>query len=183
MTSTNTPQFAAFNLEAWIAEHREDLRPPVANKMVWTDSDMIVMIIGGGNERTDYHDDPRPEFFHQIKGDMVLKIWPEPGTPPYDMAIREGDVFMLPPGVRHSPQRPDPESIGLVVEYARPEGELDGFEWVCRNCANVVHRVDVQVRNIVKDLPPLFEAFYESVEARTCPVCATVHGGKAELDT
>ncbi len=170
-----------FNLQEWIAAHRDELRPPVANKMVWEDSDMIVMIIGGGNERTDYHDDPRPEFFHQITGDMNLKIWDGPGEEPRDMPIREGDVFMLPPHVRHSPQRPDPDSVGLVVEYARPEGVLDGFEWVCRNCANVVHRVEVQVKNIVTDLPPLFEAFYASDAARTCPVCETMHGGRAEL--
>ena len=171
-----------FNLQEWIAAHRDDLRPPVANKQLWLDGDMIVMIVGGGNQRTDYHDDPNPEFFHQITGDMNLKIWPAPGSEPYDLPIREGDVFLLPPHVRHSPQRPDPDSVGLVVEYARPKGALDGFEWVCANCCNLVHRVEVQLESIVDDLPPLFDAFYASEEARTCPHCGTLHVGAFVTD-
>lgn len=171
-----------FDLQAWIDENRADLRPPVANKQLWLDTDMIVMIVGGGNQRTDFHDDPRPEFFHQITGDMNLRIWPGPGTEPYDMPIREGEVFLLPPHVRHSPQRPDPDSVGLVVEYGRSEGELDGFEWVCGNCAHLVHRVEVQLESIVDDLPPLFDAFYASEAARTCPECSTVHIGAFGAD-
>lgn len=174
----NPTERQPFSLQGWIDEHRDLLRPPVANKQIWVGADMIVMIVGGGNERNDFHDDPREEFFYQVKGDMNLKIWPEAGTPPYDMTIREGDVYLLPPRLRHSPQRPDPDSIGLVVEYARKPGELDGFEWVCENCSEMVHRVEVQVQAIDKDLPPLFAAFNGDIEARTCPNCATVHPGK-----
>jgi len=39
-----------------------------------------------------------------------------------------------------------------------------------------VHRVAVNVQNIVKDLPPLFEAFYSS--SRKCPSCGHIHPGK-----
>jgi len=167
-----------FNLNQWIEDHRDELRPPVANKQVWREADMIVMIVGGGNERNDFHDDPREEFFYQIKGDMTLWLWPEPGQEPFPMPIREGEVYLLPPNLRHSPQRPDPESVGLVVEYQRDLGELDGFEWACTNCNNVVHRVELQVQAIDKDLPPLFAAFNEDEDARTCPVCGTLHEGK-----
>ncbi len=166
-----------FNLMKWIDDHREELTPPVANKQVWREADMIVMIVGGGNERNDFHDDPREEFFYQIKGDMNLIIWEE-GSHPVDMPIREGEVYLLPPHLRHSPQRPDPESIGLVVEYQRDIGELDGFEWACTNCANKVHRVELQVQEIDKDLPALFAAFNEDEQARTCPHCGTLHAGK-----
>ena len=167
-----------FNLQGWIDDHRDELRPPVSNKQIWVDADMVVMIVGGGNHRNDYHDDPREEFFYQLKGDMNLKIWSGEGTEPHDMAIREGEVYLLPPGLRHSPQRLDPDSIGLVVEYGRDEGELDGFEWVCENCFHLVHRVEVQVQAIDKDLPPLFAAFNEDIDARTCPNCDTLHPGK-----
>ncbi|MEM7271475.1 MAG: 3-hydroxyanthranilate 3,4-dioxygenase [Actinomycetota bacterium] len=167
-----------FSLQRWIDEHRDELRPPVANKQVWREADMIVMIVGGGNERNDFHDDPREEFFHQIKGDMDLWIWPEEGTAPYRMPIKEGEVYLLPPHLRHSPQRPDPDSIGLVVEYARRPGELDGFEWACSNCNRLVHRVELQVQEIDRDLPPLFAAFNEDMDARTCPYCGTVHAGR-----
>ena len=163
-----------FDLAAWIEEHRHELKPPVANKQVWLYGEMIVMVVGGGNQRTDYHDDPRDEFFYQLEGDMILKVR-QPGSPAEDVVIGEGQVFLLPAHVRHSPQRPDPDSVGLVVEYARPEGAPDGFEWYCDNCNSLVHRVEVQLNSIVDDLPPLFDAFYASEEARTCGTCGTVH--------
>jgi len=167
-----------FNLMQWIDDHRDELRPPVANKQVWRDADMIVMVVGGGNERNDFHEDPREEFFYQVRGDMDLVIWDEPGTPPRHMPIREGDVYLLPPNLWHSPQRPDPDSIGLVVEYQRAPGELDAFQWACPACAQVVHRVEVQVQAIDQDLPPLFAAFHDDPAARTCPHCGEVHPGR-----
>lgn len=170
-----------FNFAAWLEENADDLKPPVSNKQIWTDTDMIVMVVGGGNVRTDYHDDPREEFFYQLEGDMILKIREE-GEPAVDLPIREGDIFLLPPNVRHSPQRPDPDSIGLVVEYARSEGEVDGFEWFCDTCNSLVHRVEVQLDSIVDDLPPLFAAFYDDVEARTCETCGTVHPAPEPAD-
>jgi len=173
-----TPERRPFNLAAWIAEHRDELRPPVANRQIWRDADMIVMIVGGGNERNDFHDDPREEFFFQIKGDMNLVIWPGEGSEPYDMPIREGDVHLLPAGVRHSPQRPDPDSVGLVVEYQRAPGELDGFEWACPAGAHLGHRGEVQVQAIDRDLPPLFAAFHDDEDARTCPNCGHLHPGR-----
>lgn len=167
-----------FNFARWIEDHADELVPPVANKQVWHYGEMIVMVVGGGNRRTDYHDDPRDEFFYQLRGEMNLLLRTE-GEPPVDTIIGEGEIFLLPAHVRHSPQRPDPDSVGLVVEYARPEGALDGFEWYCDHCNALVHRVEVQLRSIEDDLPPLFEAFYASEAARTCEVCGTLHRGAA----
>jgi 3-hydroxyanthranilate 3,4-dioxygenase len=65
-----------------------------------------------------------------------------------------------------------------VIERQRPEGVKDGFEWYCPGCARLVHRVEVQLKSIVKDLPPLFEQFYASAQLRTCTHCGTVHPGK-----
>lgn len=167
----------AFNFQGWIAENQHLLKPPVSNKQLFdTRTDMVVMIVGGPNQRVDFHDDPVEEFFYQLKGDMLLKI-AEDGVI-YDVPIREGEVFLLPPHVRHSPQRPVEGSIGLVVEGTRRQGDLDGFEWFCFNCGAKVHRVEVQVSDIVKDLPPLFAAFYQDTDARTCKQCGTVHRGK-----
>jgi 3-hydroxyanthranilate 3,4-dioxygenase len=60
----------------------------------------------------------------------------------------------------------------------REEGTLEKFQWYCLNCNNLVHEVELQVRSIVDDLPPVFQAFYEDQEARTCAKCGTVHPGK-----
>jgi len=165
-----------FNFQNWIDEHRDLLKPPVGNAQIWQDSDFMVTIVGGPNQRTDYHVDPLEEFFYQMKGDMNLRLW-EDGKP-RDMPIREGDIFLLPPFVPHSPQRPVEGSIGLVIERQRPEGELDAFQWYCDHCGEIVHRVEVQLRSIVDDLPPLFSQFYGSKELRTCDSCGSLHAGK-----
>ena len=67
-------QIAPFNLQKWIDEHRDLLKPPVGNAQIWQDSDFMVTVIGGPNQRTDYHDDPLEEFFYQIQGDITLRI-------------------------------------------------------------------------------------------------------------
>lgn len=170
-------RFKPFNFQAWIDENQHLLKPPVGNKQLFDEkTGMVIMMVGGPNQRVDFHDDPVEEFFYQLKGDMVLKI-AEDGEI-YDVPIREGEVFVLPPHARHSPQRPVPGSIGLVVEGNRQPGEEDGFEWYCFNCGALVHRVQVEVKDIVADLPPLFTAFYGDQKARTCGNCSTVHPGK-----
>jgi 3-hydroxyanthranilate 3,4-dioxygenase len=123
-----------------------------------------------------FHDDPGDEFFYQLRGDMVLKVM-EDGVV-RDILIREGDVFLLPAHVRHSPQRPMRGSIGLVVENERRPGDLDGFEWFCFDCGAFLHRVQIAVADIVKDLPPLFAGFYADLPARTCSKCGSIHPGK-----
>ncbi|KRB48855.1 MAG: 3-hydroxyanthranilate 3,4-dioxygenase [Pseudomonadota bacterium] len=169
-------RLSGFNFQRWIDENQHLLKPPVGNQQIWKNADLMVTVVGGPNQRTDFHDDPVEEFFYQLKGDMLLKVV-ENGEH-YDVPLREGDIFLLPPHVRHSPQRPVEGSIGLVVEPKRPEGALDAFEWYCFSCDHLVHRVEVQLRSIVADLPPLFNAFYESQSARICPNCAAVHPGK-----
>jgi 3-hydroxyanthranilate 3,4-dioxygenase len=98
---------------------------------------------------------------------------------PRDVPIDEGDIFLLPPHVRHSPQRPVPGSVGLVIERRRPLGTIDAFEWYCPACHHCIHRAEIQLQSIVDDLPPVFDQFYASVERRTCAKCGTVHPGKA----
>jgi 3-hydroxyanthranilate 3,4-dioxygenase len=174
---TAHPTFKPFNFHDWIERNKASLKPPVSNKQLFDHkTGMTVMIVGGPNRRVDFHDDPVEEFFYQLTGDMVLKV-AEQGKI-YDVKIRQGDVFILPPHVRHSPQRPVEGSVGLVVEGTRTGGMRDGFEWFCFTCGARVHRVEVKVDDIVKDLPPLFAAFYADEKARTCKACGTVHPGK-----
>jgi 3-hydroxyanthranilate 3,4-dioxygenase len=97
------------DFQKWIDEHRHLLKPPVGNKCI-VDGDFIIMIVGGPNARTDYHWDAGPEFFHQIEGEMALKV--QDGGVARDIPIRAGEIFYLPPGVPHSPQRMA-NSIGL----------------------------------------------------------------------
>lgn len=167
-----------FNFRQWIADNEDQLRPPVNNKVLHPDnSDFIVQVVGGPNQRTDFHYEPYPEWFYQLKGDMYVDIVEDGKIRRVD--IREGDVWMLPGNTSHSPQRPEAGSIGIVVERLREEGTTEKFQWFCENCSHKVHEVELQVGDIVKDLPPVFEKFYESSdEARTCSQCGAVHPGK-----
>ena len=165
-----------FSFEGWIEKNAHLLKPPVGNKLLFENTGLVVQVIGGPNQRVDFHDDPAEEFFYQLRGDMVLKLADRGQI--VDVPIREGEVFLIAPHQRHSPQRPQPGSIGLVVEGARRAADLDGFEWYCFQCGGLVHRVEVTMTNIVTDLPPLFAAFYADERARTCKACGALHPGK-----
>lgn len=164
-------QLAPLNFKRWIDEHRHLLKPPVGNQVVYQDTEFIIMVVGGPNTRTDYHLDPAEEFFYQLEGDMVLKVI-EDGKP-RDIEIKEGEILLLPPMVPHSPQR-KADTVGLVVERRRREGELDGFAWYCERCGHELYREMLQLKDIVKDLPPIFDRFYAKEENRTCEKCGWV---------
>ncbi|GAB3151781.1 3-hydroxyanthranilate 3,4-dioxygenase [Micromonospora sonneratiae] len=161
----------------WIEENQHLLKPPVGNKQMFpTGDDFIVMVVGGPNQRTDFHVDPYEEFFYQVKGNMHVNLMTPDG--PQTVHVREGQMWVLPALMPHSPQRPEPGSIGVVIERVRQEGTLEKFQWYCPGCGNRVHEVELQVRDIVADLPPLFEAFYADEAARTCDRCGALHPGK-----
>src|SRR5258708_21864562 len=92
---------------------------------------MMVTVVGGPNNRRDYHDDPTEEFFYQLKGDIFLRIMETPGKPPLEIPIKEGEIFLLPKHMRHSPQRLQAGTIRVVVWMPRPRGKNGGFEWCC----------------------------------------------------
>ena len=157
------------NLQAWIDEHRHLLKPPVGNQQVFKDNkDFIVMVVGGPNARKDYHVDEGEELFLQIEGTIVVKII-EDGRP-VDVEIKAGDLFLLPPGVPHSPRRPA-GTVGLVLERYRRPGERDGFQWYCENCGHQLHEAFAEITDIVAQLPPIMNAFWQNDELRTCKNC------------
>jgi len=159
------------NFKAWIEDHRHLLKPPVGNKVVWKDADFIVMVVGGPNSRKDYHYNETPEFFFQVEGDIILKII-DKGTPK-DVHIKAGDIYLLPPKVPHSPQR-GPNTVGLVIEYKRPEGMRDALLWFCENCTTKLYEEDFTVENIETDMPKIFDKYYGDENKRSCPNCSTV---------
>jgi len=160
-----------FNLRQWIEANRESLKPPVCNRELYVGSEFIVMIVGGPNARKDYHYDVAPELFYQLEGDMLLRTIQDERR--VDIPIREGDVFMLPAGTPHSPQR-FANTVGLVVERQRKSDELDGFMWYCEQCDHKLYEEYLHVSDIVADLPPIFERFWSDESARTCARCGAV---------
>ena len=161
-----------FNLQKWIDENRDLLKPPVGNKNLYHDAgDFIVMIVGGPNARKDYHYNESEEWFYQLEGNIVVKIQ-EDGKA-VEVPIKEGEMFLLPSKIPHSPIRAE-KSIGLVIELKRSEEMTDGLMWFCDNCNNKLHETFFPLRNIETDFQSRFKEFYASEELRTCNNCSTV---------
>jgi len=159
------------NFKAWIEDNRDLLKPPVGNKCVWNDGEFIVMVVGGPNNRKDYHYNETPEFFYQIEGDIVLKIIDD-GVPK-DVHIKEGDIYLLPAKVPHSPQR-GANTVGLVIEYPRAEGVQDALEWYCEQCNHQLYRETFTLNNIETDMPAIFDRYYQDTEKCTCDNCGAI---------
>lgn len=165
------------NFQRWLDDNAHLLKPPVGNQQIWQDGDFMVTVVGGPNQRSDFHDDPVEEFFYQFKGNASLLMW-DRGQ--YDRVdLKEGDMFLMAPHTLHSPQRPEEGSLCLVIERQRPKGEADGLQWSCARCGTLVKRYDMQLKSIVADLPPVYEQFYATSDSeRTCPQCGEVHPGR-----
>jgi 3-hydroxyanthranilate 3,4-dioxygenase len=166
------------NLQAWIDEHRHLLKPPVGNKCIHNE-DFIVMVVGGPNQRTDYHWDEGPEWFMQLEGEMVLRIQEDGKV--RDIAIKAGETFYLPPRVPHSPQRMA-GGIGLVIERKRLPHEQDGLLWYCERCNTKLFEAFFALRDVEQDFPPIFDRFYRSHEHRTCKACGHLNPAPAKYD-
>lgn len=159
------------NLRRWIDEHRSLLKPPVGNKLIFEDSEFIVMAVGGPNARRDFHVDPAEEFFHQLEGDMVLRVAENDRI--RDLPIRAGEILLLPARIPHSPQRPA-GTVGLVIERRRRPGELDGLQWYCEQCSNLLYEEYLALTDIETQFPPVFDRFYASPEHRRCKRCGAL---------
>jgi 3-hydroxyanthranilate 3,4-dioxygenase len=170
---------APFNLKKWIDEHRHLLKPPVGNQQVYKgNEDFIVMIVGGPNSRKDYHFEDGEELFYQLEGDITVKT--QQDGKQVDVHIKEGEMFLLPPHVYHSPQR-GANTIGLVIERNREEKELDSCTWFCEKCNNKMYETFFPLKDIVTELPVVFEKFYSNLDSRSCKVCGTIMEPPAKL--
>lgn len=159
-----------FNLQKWIDDNEDLLKPPVSNKNLYQEAgDFIVMIVGGPNARKDYHYNESEELFYQLRGDITVKIQ-EDGKP-VDVVIKEGEMFLLPANIPHSPIRGE-NTVGLVVEKVRKgTNDKDGLLWFCDNCNNKLHETYFPLSNVEKDFLPRFKEFYASEAYRTCSKC------------
>lgn len=166
------PVVPPLHLARWIKKNSKEFRPPVANKQLFPESDDAVMFVSGGpNTRNDYHVNPTEELFYQLKGDVAVRIRPLDGSSPREVVIKEGEIFLLPRWVPHRPQRPA-GTLGLIVEFPRPEGQLDALRWYCPECDELVHEVQWRLKKIDEDLAVIMHGFWDGPEVtRTCKNC------------
>jgi 3-hydroxyanthranilate 3,4-dioxygenase len=161
-----------FSFKKWIDDNRHLLKPPVGNQVVYTPGqDFIVMVVGGPNARKDYHYNETEEFFYQLEGDITVKTIQ--GGKQVDVPIKEGEIFLLPAKVPHSPQRPA-NTVGLVMEVQRRDGMKDGLMWFCEKCDSLLYEKYFLMEDIVDQLKISMEEFYKEKELRTCKKCGAV---------
>jgi 3-hydroxyanthranilate 3,4-dioxygenase len=172
--------YPKLNLWKWIEDNKEDLRPPVSNKQLFTGAaDVILFVSGGPNTRNDFHVNPTEELFYQLKGDIAVRVRPLDGSPPHDVVVREGELFLLPRWVPHRPQRPA-GTVGLIAEFPRGADDQgrpqqDALRWYCPNCDNLVYEARWVLKKIDEDLKVIMEDFWGGPESRRmCRRCGTV---------
>jgi len=167
-----TNKYTPFNLNGWVDENRHLLKPPVGAKTLFEESgSFMIFVVGGPNKRRDFHYNETEEFFCQLEGNMILQIREDDGTL-VDVPINEGEVFLLPAKVLHSPQR-KADTVGLVVEVKRP-GTQDAVYWYCDSCGNELYKATYQFDQIGTELNPVLEAVHGDEELRTCKDCGNV---------
>lgn len=159
-------------LKAWLDKYADQLKPPVSNKVILENEHMLVMAVGGPNNRMDYHYNETPEFFFQIKGNLELHLQKD-GNHVVEV-LEDDELYLLDAKIPHLPKR-SANSLGLVIELKRGEATKDGLQWYCHNCNHKIYEEYFPLNNIEKDFQAVFNRFYQSEENRTCSNCGTVH--------
>lgn len=162
------------NIHKWVEENEDKLKPPVNNFCLHRGG-FTVMIVGGPNERSDYHINQTPEYFYQYKGTMCLKVVDDGKF--RDILIHEGDSFLLPPNTPHNPCRYK-DTIGIVVEQDRPESVNDAIRWYCSNCEDVVYHKDFYLTDLRTQIKEAIVAFDSNIDAKTCKKCGHINSSK-----
>uniref|UniRef100_A0A672ZW34 3-hydroxyanthranilate 3,4-dioxygenase n=1 Tax=Sphaeramia orbicularis TaxID=375764 RepID=A0A672ZW34_9TELE len=151
------------NVKKWIAENQHAFNPPVCNKLMHF-KQLNVMFVGGPNTRKDYHIEEGEELFYQVKGDMCLKVI-ENGKHK-DVHIREGEMFLLPARIPHSPQR-QANTVGLVVERRRLLTETDCLRYYVDNTTDILFEKWFYCEDLGFQLVPIIKEFMASKQAKT----------------
>ncbi|KAI6189878.1 hypothetical protein M3Y97_00055900 [Aphelenchoides bicaudatus] len=147
-----------WNTNEWVERNQQDFKPPVCNKCMFSDQ-LKVFFVGGPNSRKDYHLEEGEEIFYQIKGDMVLKVV-EQGVHK-DIKIKEGELFLLPAYVEHSPQR-FADTLGVLLNVTGLQMSVIVF-----NSNDILWERWFHLSDVVKDLPPVIKQFNESEANKT----------------
>jgi 3-hydroxyanthranilate 3,4-dioxygenase len=158
------------DLKRWIEENRHLFRPPYkCNRVLAHYEEFIVMVLHGPNARLDFHIEPGEEFFYQIHGDIEVHVKPE-NERRQVIKIREGEIFLCPGGLAHSPRRGE-GTWGLVIERKRKQDEREEFAWFCERCDERVLSQTVVQGDVASQVTKIYEAFNADSAMRTCKEC------------
>jgi 3-hydroxyanthranilate 3,4-dioxygenase len=164
---------STYHLKKWCEENEDFFKPPFrTNKLLVHHKDFLVMILRGPNTRLDFHIEPGDEFFYQVEGEMELHLKPE-GTRREVVRVKEGEIFVVPGGMPHSPRRFE-NTWGLVIERKRRQEEKEEFAWFCEQCDEMVLSRVVNQGNIPSQVSAVYAEFNADAQVRTCRACGYV---------
>ena len=147
----------------WISDNEKFFLPPVCNKMMHNDQ-LKVFFVGGPNQRKDFHLEEGEELFYMRRGNMSLPILTEGKF--RTVHIREGEVFLLPGRIPHSPQR-EKDTVGLVIERERLLSETDGLRYYVGDTTETLFERWFYCDDLGSQLKPVIEEFFASEEYKT----------------
>ncbi|KAH9254152.1 3-hydroxyanthranilate 3,4-dioxygenase [Batrachochytrium salamandrivorans] len=146
------------DLLGWIRANKEAFAPPICNKLLHRGQRLSIMLVGGPNQRKDFHSEEGSEFFYQLEGNaeiVTLQAGRQVSVP-----LGPGELFLLPSRVPHSPQR-SAGSMGLVIERNRLPGELDSLTWYADSNGTIEFQRYFECRDLGKDLVPIVSEYRE----------------------
>jgi len=164
---------SSYHLKKWVEENQSYFNPPFrTNKLLVQQKDFLVMIVRGPNTRLDFHIEPGDEFFYQVEGEMELVLKPE-GERRQSVRIKEGEIFVCPGGLPHSPRRFE-NTWGLVIERKRRQEEKEEFAWFCEKCDDLVVSRVVNQGDIPSQVSAVYSEFNGDEKIRTCKSCGYI---------
>lgn len=152
-----------YDINKWIEENKKYFVPPICNKLMYKDGQLKTFFVGGPNSRKDFHMEEGEEFFYMMKGNMRLVVQ-ERGQF-RDIKIREGEVFLLPARIPHSPQRIS-DTIGLVIERERSSYETDLLRYYVDGSDEILYEKWFHCENL-EELGPLIKEYFNSEAYKT----------------
>jgi 3-hydroxyanthranilate 3,4-dioxygenase len=159
----------ATDLWQWIERNRDKFQTPSGARLLFEDSEFVVLVIQGPNDRSDFHVDPSDELFYQIKGDIWVETVGDDGKRQrHD--VKEGQLLLVPHLVPHSPQRPA-GTTGFVVERKRRPDESESFVWFCEKCGAELNRIDKRVSELTRQINQVIRDFKASSDLHRCQRC------------
>ncbi len=160
------PHLKNFNLKQWVDENRGNWGQ---RRRIWEDSDFIAFVTRGPNSRTDFHIDPGDEIFYQLEGELNLHYMTTEQK--HEIAvIKEGELFLLPANVPHSPRRGE-GSWTFVIERKRRPDELDRFVWYCEKCGTKLYETTIRFDDPTDAVKRANDSMKTNKEMRKCPRC------------